>query len=267
MTTFYRHVHRQMVALTGERTLVPALVPPDAGHLLSVVSFAFASTLDLVAANAFWSSLAVDYLVRAKGSAHVGKGDARFLPLPIAPLRRQSLASRALRLNCLTTHYAALWAEVWPDDEDFGWSSGDCRLSRWPAPHEKWSRASAVRNAFERRWALVELDAIAALELGLTLVELNTIYRTQFPVLRQYERDTWFDAGGRIAFTSSVGLVGVGLDRKSFELWKEHLRSNTPLPKDFDTKGLVPPFEVRDREEDMSHAYEYFASKLGRPKE
>ena len=126
-----------------------------------------------------------------------------------------------------------------------------------------------MRNAFERRWALVEIDALAALELGLTLAELCTIYRTQFPVLRDYEHDTWFDTHGRIAFTSSKGLVGVGLDRKSFELWQDHLRRGAPPPSDVDTKNLVPPFEVRDREEDMGHAYEHFARTLahtiGRP--
>jgi hypothetical protein len=37
----------------------------------------------------------------------------------------------------------------------------------------------------------------------------------QFPVLRQNERDTWYDANGRIIFTANKGLVGVGLPRKS----------------------------------------------------
>lgn len=32
--------------------------------------------------------------------------------------------------------------------------------------------------------------------------------------MRQNERDTWYDARGRIVFTSSKGLVGVGLPRK-----------------------------------------------------
>jgi hypothetical protein len=121
-----------------------------------------------------------------------------------------------------------------------------------------------VRNAYERRWALLEIDALAALELGLTSEELCTVYRTQFPVLRQYEQDTWFDARGHIAFTSSVGLFGVGLDRKNFELWQDHLRRDLPLPNDFDTKGLLPPFERRDREEDLGHAYSFFARNLGR---
>ncbi len=50
--------------------------------------------------------------------------------------------------------------------------------------------------------------------LKLTLKELITIYRVQFPVMQQYERDTWYDRNGRIVFTASKGLTGVGFPRK-----------------------------------------------------
>ena len=59
-----------------------------------------------------------------------------------------------------------------------------------------------------------EHDVLVAQELGLTLAELQLIYRVQFPVMQQYERDTWYDQNGRIVFTNSKGLVGVGLPRK-----------------------------------------------------
>ncbi|MEQ6889065.1 hypothetical protein ABE957_10315 [Halomonas sp. CS7] len=49
----------------------------------------------------------------------------------------------------------------------------------------------------------------------MTLEELKTIYCVQFSVMCQYGADTWNDARGRIVFTPSKGLVGVGLPRKA----------------------------------------------------
>lgn len=54
---------------------------------------------------------------------------------------------------------------------------------------------------------------LVAIALGLTIDELCAIYRIQFPVLRQNENDTWYDRNGRIGFTCSNGLPGVGFSR------------------------------------------------------
>lgn len=264
ITEFYRHAHRKMLPLTGERTFASAIMPPNAAHIDGVVSLAFASNFQLLAAHTGTLSLAVDFFVRSLGRSNFHTASAMLVPVfDPASARTFHAVSRALRLNCLTTHYANLWNDVWPRSTSTGWTSSDPRLSDWPASTAKWSRQSAVRNAFERRWALVEIDALMALELGLTITELCTIYRTQFPVLRQYEQNTWFDRNGRIAFTTSMGLAGVGLDRKNFELWQQHLTAGTPLPSDFEPGNLTPPFACRDREADMTQAYEHFARVLG----
>jgi hypothetical protein len=163
-------------------------------------------------------SVPVDFFVKSTGMGHANKNVLRQLPFPPADAPQlRGLRSRTLALNCLTTHFADLWSECW--DEAFRqqrWAKDDPRLSNsfFNNLTPTWQRDCALRTDFARRQALVEIDVLVAQALNLTLDELITVYRVQFPVMQQYERDTWYDRNGRIVFTASKGLTGVGFPRK-----------------------------------------------------
>ena len=67
---------------------------------------------------------------------------------------------------------------------------------------KQWESKYALRTDYERRQALVEVDVITAMALNMSLNQLIAIYHSQFPVLWGNENDTWYDANGRIVFSS-----------------------------------------------------------------
>ena len=212
---YYKLVFSAMVGPSSERTLAGSIIPPKTSHVHAVISIAFKDKEHLAELTGMCASLPYDFYMKAIGSSSIIPSRLASFPLGISDKFKPALFSRTLLLNCLTKHYADLWEEMWKKEyKQESWSIEDNRLKSFASLTEQWQWGTPLRNYFERRQALVEIDVIAAMALGLSLQDLEMIYTIQFPVLQQNENDTWYDAEGKIVFTCSKGLTGVGLNRK-----------------------------------------------------
>ncbi len=282
-TDYYRLALRGMLNPTIQRTLIGGIIPPKCTHINGLHGLAFLSNDDLLFASGLSFSVVYDFIIRSTGKQNL-HDLYRLLPWPTFALR-SDVKIRALRLNCLTLRYSKLWDEQYPLIGD--WTivpSTDGRKITWSGISDKWTYSSGLRSDFMRRQALVELDALAALALDLTEEELITIYRVQFPVLRQYERENQYDQTGRLVPKGVLDLVKrhnidikQPLKKVTFNGPKELLDEvqipgigvmagiawEDPKMEPRMTRVYPPPFTKCDREEDMRQAYRTFREQLG----
>lgn len=278
VTDCYRLFNREMLSQSGERTFISIIIPKDVGHINTCLATTFNDTSDLISFYSLTLSIPLDFRVKSTGMGHANTTLINQLPIikrnESTLLLLEALRERALSLTCLTNHYSDLWQECFQEAfRKETWAKTDPRIPNtfFANLTPKWQRNCALRTDYARRQALVEIDVLAAMALGLTLDELRTIYRVQFPVLRQNESDTWYDQNGRIVFTCSKGLPGVGFTRPEWNKIKEMQSGTAERTITDDTMPGGPvertitynaPFDRCDREKDYEVVWKEFERRF-----
>lgn len=258
---YYRVSWRNMAANTGERTLIPAVIPPGTAHIHGVTSLGLPerSQDDLMLVAGVLSSLLSDFSIRVAPKSTISGDSVSRLAVDSSFTLRGQIESRVLLLNALSDGYADLWnslAELTSDGQ--AWTGGYGYPDSVPMDvlDYEWSEDSPLRLAADRRQAQVEIDALVALMLGVTADELCSIYRTQFPVLFKYDtqRDH-YDQNGRLVPAEVLKAwqkLGDAAD-------EDDLSATNPQGFEY---TYVPPFRTLDREADMRTAYAEFEQRM-----
>ena len=276
-TQHYRLILRKMLNITGERTLIGAVVPPKTTHTNGLIGIDLSSTQDLMIIAGLFSSIPFDFLVKVTGKSNFTDDTAKMMPI-LKTFYDHEIISRSLLLNCVSANYEALWRDCFDDAfTTCQWSKQDSRLDcdKFLKLKSEWSYDTPLRSDFERRYALVELDVLVAMALGISLKQLMTIYQIQFPVLQSYESDTWYDSQGRIVFTTNRSLTSVGYDRTTWEngikgapagqkFYRTIIDDTMPGGPVERTIEYVAPFDRCDREQDYETAWKFFEEKYAK---
>jgi hypothetical protein len=247
----YRLVWRTWVSPTNERTLITAIIPPQVLHVYPTYSMPFPHLKKLVFFAGLTFTVLYDFFVRVAGVDHIWADDIVRLPFPqgLNASFESLIMERVLKLCCITEHYAPLWNSCAPD-------------------HSSWKREFVFLTHKSRRNALIELDVLAAMALKLALPDLLLLYSTQFPTLLENEANTWYDTEGRIVFSTSRNLSGVGCNRKQWNEIKDTQAGwiELPAPEDKSVQGGLAerkdryhaPFHCCDRMQDYATAWKFF---------
>lgn len=280
---YWRVAWRRMTQPGLERSLHAAVIPPGVAHVDTVNSMAvmpetsgeFTGDSEVIAlkrtvlVGGLWASIPFDYLVKVSGKSDVRELVDRF-PAPLDHPAWRYLLLRTLRLNCLSRDYAPLWEAIRLEQfTDDLWTPAFPYLAGLGEVDMRWTSSTPLRTDVERRAALVEIDALAALMLGLSAEHLALMFRAQFPVLRKYEYEMYFDSHGR-KITKDHQAQGVKQQKDDYKLLQAYLGGEDsgdlldrykPFPPD--ENHDEPWFYKPDRESEMHTAYAEFERRLG----
>ena len=208
----------------------------------------------------FLAALPIDYLLRITKTDNFDVANASVMPAPdsSSPLAA-ALLLRTLRLNCLTNAYAYLWAEIYEDAwRDESWVVSWPNIASLGDVNPAWERNTPLRTEYERRAALVEIDALVAVWLGITEEQLEAIYPARYPILGDYEDVTWFDATGR-KIAGNWNTFGTGQTKEHWEQFQTYLEDPAKNPP---PDGYTPPFYKADRIGEYRQAHAAFTERM-----
>ena len=268
----WRVALREYVDTTTERILQCCLIGDALAHVHVCESVAFKDRRNLISICTLWNSLPYDFIAKSFQVSHMRLSFTSQLPLVKLP---DTALHRMLQLNCLTTYHADIWNAFAPDHTPLGWSTSHpgLELEDPLATTDTWNRNCALRTDLARRQALLEVDVLVAIALGLTLDELIQIYQLVFPTLQSYEENTWYDQQGRIVWSKRNGK-GMDMSRSDWEQYRNLQRGllTEDVTVDFLPNGpheytieYKAPFTKPDRETDYRVAWEYFTQILDIP--
>lgn len=268
----YRILARRRLNQSGSRTLIPALFPPNCTHVHTVLGIALKDSRNLLLLLGAMSSIPYDAFIKITGKADVYFDTVKEFPLVKEPYANE-IVHRVLLLNCLNRHYASIWEECWESSflQD-SFSKIDQRLDNGYFKNSScaWSPSGICRTDFQRRQLQVEIDVLVSMSLGLTLESLIELYHLQFPVVKSYEDDTWYDRNGNVAF-SRQSLGAPKSSRQDFErshaanqdIEVTYVDETLPSGPRERTVRYIAPYDCCDRVADYRQAWAFFAIKYG----
>ena len=191
-------------------------------------------------------SLVADFLVRVSGKVDIYDTCFKSLPMPTGVVAEE-IISRIVALTFTGNSFQIEKERIFNRFEN-----------KVPFPE-------IITNDLKRRMALIEIDVLVAISIGITLDELIQIYSVQFPVFKSYEIVDLYDLHGNRLPNTTRKEAGAKEVRELLE--KNDGVAPITVSWDIDngiqkmTQTFYPPFQNVDRIVDYKAVYGSFEGR------
>lgn len=195
----YFYTQRKRAQISNERTLITSIQPPFRVHTDNSYSLHFTDEFKMLTFAIFSFSIIYDFYVKSTGRENIYFDTVANLPLVGKP--NPYIITRGLHLTCVTKKYEDLWnkySKYIPLKDKWSKKSEILSKTNFSLLNSEWSFLNSFKSEYARRQALVEIDVLVSMELGLSLNQLLTIYSVVFGVLQSNEQELLFDSNGRV---------------------------------------------------------------------